>query len=156
MNSAGSSIPIADALRRLRGRITLDEMAPKVAVGRSSLVRYESGDRLPDQDFLAAFAEATGADFLELLRLRLASSADEPAQRMAARLQGASAAVAPAAGLDLARFRLAIETAEEGLAAANRVMAPDKKAELILAIYDLFGEPANTKARVLTLVKLAA
>jgi len=83
---ASSSTPIADALKHLRGRITLDDMAPKVAVGRSSLVRYESGERLPDQDFLAAFAEATGADFLDLLRLRLASSPDEPAQRMASQL----------------------------------------------------------------------
>lgn len=64
---------------------------------------------------------------------------------------------APApAGLDLARFRLALEATEEGLAAAGRVMAPDKKAELVLAIYDLFEEPANTKERVLKLVKLAA
>lgn len=132
-------------------------MAPKVAVGRSSLVRYESGDRLPDQDFLAAFAEATGADFLELLRLRLASSPEEPARRMAERLKTCTgAAVAPAVALDAARLRLAIEAAEEGLAAAGRVMTPDKKAELVLAIYDLLEEPAITKERVLKLVKLAA
>lgn len=62
---------------------------------------------------------------------------------------------APAA-LDLARFRLALEAAEEGLAAAGRVMAPDKKAELVLAVYDLLAEPANTKERILKLVKLAA
>jgi hypothetical protein len=64
----------------------------------------------------------------------------------------ASAAV----GFDLARFRLAIEATEEGLAAAGRVMAPDKKAELVLAIYDMFDEPAVTKERVLKLIKLAA
>lgn len=64
---------------------------------------------------------------------------------------------APApAGLDLARFRLALEATEEGLAAAGRVMAPDKKAELVLAVYDLLEEPANTKERILKLVKLAA
>jgi len=60
------------------------------------------------------------------------------------------------AGFDLARFRLAIEATEEGLAAAVRVMAPDKKAELVLAIYDLLAEPANTKEKILKLVKLAA
>lgn len=156
MNFASFLPPISGALKRLRGRVTLDEMATKVGVSRATVVNYESGRRDPDQHYLAAFADATCADFLELLRLSLASSTNEPSQRMAVLLQGASAAVAPAAGLDLARFRLAIETAEEGLAAANRVMAPDKKADLILAIYDLFGEPANTKARVLTLVKLAA
>jgi len=58
--------------------------------------------------------------------------------------------------LDAARLRLAIETAEEGLATAGRVMAADKKSDLVLAIYDLFEEPANTRERVLKLVKLAA
>lgn len=153
MNFAGSLPSISEALKRLRGRITLDEMATKVGVSRATVVNYESGKRDPDQNYLAAFAEATGADFLELLRLRLASSPDEPAQRMAERLQGTTA---PAGALDLARFRLAIETAEEGLAAAGRVMAADKKAELILAVYDLLGEPAITRERVLKLVKLAA
>lgn len=57
---------------------------------------------------------------------------------------------------DAARLRLAIEAAEEGLSAAGRVMGPDKKAELVLAIYDLFEEPAITKERVLKLVKFAA
>lgn len=153
MNFATSSTPIAQALKRLRDRITLDEMAERIGVSRTTIVNYESGKRDPDQNYLAAFAEATGADFLELLRLRLASSPDEPAQRMAERLKGATA---PTGALDLARFRLAIETAEEGLAAAGRVMAADNKAELILAVYDLLGEPAITRERVLKLVKLAA
>lgn len=89
MNFAGSSPPINEALKLLRGRTTLDEMATKVGVSRATVVNYESGKRAPDQSYLAAFAEATGADFLELLRLRLASSDDEPAQRMAERLQAA-------------------------------------------------------------------
>ena len=156
MNFATSPSLIAQALKRLRGRITLDEMAATVGASRTTIVNYESGKRDPDQHYLAAFAEATGADYLELLRLSLASSPDEPARRLAERLQAASTPAFAPGGLDLARFRLAIETAEEGLAAAGRIMAPDKKAELILAIYDLLAEPANTKERVLKLVKLAA
>lgn len=96
MNSESSPSRIGEALKRLRGRVTLDEMAANAAIGRTALVNYESGKRLPDQDFLAAFAEATGADFLELLRLRLASSPDEPARRMAERLQAAPPGQAPA------------------------------------------------------------
>lgn len=60
------------------------------------------------------------------------------------------------AGLDLARLQLAIATVEEGLSANKRVMAPDKKAELVLAVYDLYQEPAITRDRVLKLVKSAA
>ena len=48
------------------------------------------------------------------------------------------------------------ETRREGLAAAKRTMATDKKAELVLAVYDLLEEPSVTKERVLKLVKLAA
>jgi len=59
-------------------------------------------------------------------------------------------------GLDMPRFLLAIEAVEEGLAASNRTMLPDKKAELFLAVYDMMEEPTITKDRVLKLVKLAA
>lgn len=58
--------------------------------------------------------------------------------------------------LDLERLRLALETAEEGLVAAKRALPPAKKADLVLAVYDLLEEPASTKERVLKLVKLAA
>ena len=57
--------------------------------------------------------------------------------------------------LDSERLKQAVESAEDGLAAARRVMAPGKKAELILAIYVLMEEPAVTKERVLKLVKFA-
>lgn len=154
MNSASSSEHIGHTLRRVRGGRSVDEIGLKTHI--NTISNYETGKRLPELDFLAAFSEATGADFLELLRLRLASSADAPAQRMAERLKAAAAPAFAPGGIDLARFRRAIETAEEGLAAADRVMAPDKKAELILAIYDLLEEPANTKERILKLVKLAA
>lgn len=58
--------------------------------------------------------------------------------------------------LDMHRFQLAIEAVEEGLDATNRTMAPAKKAELFLAVYEMMEEPTVTKARVLQLVKLAA
>lgn len=156
MNSASSPPPISEALKRLRGRVTLDEMATNVGVSRATVVNYESGKRDPDQHYLAAFAEATGADFLELLRLSLASSPDAPAQRMAERLKAAPAVGSAPDALDMARLQRAIETIEEGLAAVERVVTPSKKADLVLAVYEFFSEPANTKERILKLVKLAA
>lgn len=64
----------------------------------------------------------------------------------------------PASALDPARLRLAIETVEEGLAATQRTMTPEKKAELVTAVYDLFADDtsAQAKGKVLRLVKLAA
>lgn len=67
-----------------------------------------------------------------------------------------AAVATPAGALDQARLQLAIATVEEGLAAVRRVMTPDRKAELVLAVYDLYEVPANTRDRVLKLVKSAA
>lgn len=63
----------------------------------------------------------------------------------------------PAGALDIARMRLAIEAVEEGLEAAKRTMAPAKKADLVLAVYDLLDDATEaSKGKVLKLVKLAA
>lgn len=62
---------IGEALRRVRGRLTLDELALRMSVHKNTLGNYERGERLPDIDFLAVFAAATGADLGELLALRL-------------------------------------------------------------------------------------
>lgn len=63
----------------------------------------------------------------------------------------------PPGTLDIARMRLAIEAVEEGLEAAKRVMAPARKADLVLAVYDLLDDATEaSKGKVLKLVKLAA
>lgn len=59
----------------------------------------------------------------------------------------------PPGSLDPARLRLAIEVIEEGL--AGKVMPPDKKAEAVLAAYDLLEVEGVTKERVLKLVRVA-
>lgn len=66
-------------------------------------------------------------------------------------------APSPSSGgvLDLARLQAAIATVEEALQATRRTAAPEKKAELVLAVYDVLQEPGTTRAKVLTLVKLA-
>lgn len=71
-------------------------------------------------------------------------------------LQAPSAPETPPGALDMERLQLAIEATEEGLAAARRTMQPNKKAELIMAVYDLLEDSGVNKDRVLKLVKLAA
>jgi hypothetical protein len=66
-------------------------------------------------------------------------------------------APAPPGSFDSARMHLAIEAVEEGLIAVKRVMEPAKKADLVLAVYDLLEDASEaSKGKVLTLVKLAA
>ncbi len=63
----------------------------------------------------------------------------------------------PAPVLDADRFRLAVETLEEGLAGTGSTMSPAKRADLVLALYDLFdGADASAKGKLLKFVKLAA
>lgn len=67
------------------------------------------------------------------------------------------APAAPAGGFDAELLRTVLEAVEEGLALTRRRMAPDAKARLVLAIYELYAgaaEPIN-KSVVLTLVKSA-
>lgn len=54
-----------------------------LGVSNNTLGAYERGEVLPDVDFLAKFAAVTGADFNELLRLRLACGKTEEARRLA-------------------------------------------------------------------------
>ncbi|MDO8262641.1 MAG: LexA family transcriptional regulator [Gallionella sp.] len=69
-------IEIGKALRNYRERlkITLAEMAAMLKVSTTTIVNYETGKRTPDIDFLIAFAEATGEDFIYWLGLRVAES----------------------------------------------------------------------------------
>lgn len=58
--------------------------------------------------------------------------------------------------LDRERLRMAVEAVEEGLATIRRKLPPDKKAELILAAYDLMAEPEQAKGKVVELIRLVA
>lgn len=139
----------SDALARriaeVMGDRNVSGFARECGFGESLLRKYLAGAQ-PNTSNLVAIANAGGVmvDWLATGR--------EPKTRAELR-----AAVAPPAGaLDQARLQLAIATVEEGLAAVRRVMTPDKKAELVLAVYDLYEVPANTRDRVLKLVKSAA
>lgn len=69
---------IGDVLKRVRGRHTLDEIALRMGVHKNTLGNYERGERLPEIDFLAAFAAVTGADLGELLVSRLEAGGRAP------------------------------------------------------------------------------
>ena len=95
--------------------------------------KYERGLSAPGSEVLSKFA-ATGADILYVITGR---RKNEP-------------------GLDRVRLAVAIEAVEEGLSCSVRDMAPARKAELILAAYDLIEEPqAQARERIIRLVRAA-
>jgi hypothetical protein len=95
--------------------------------------------------------------FDELLGLAIKWNVDIAWLLTGQRSQPLPISVAVPAGLDLPRFKLAIEAVEEGLEAVQRRMPPDKKAELVLAAYDLLDEPSpEAKSKILNFIRLAA
>lgn len=57
--------------------------APVLGLSHATLGMYEREETLPDVDFLAVFAEKTGADFNELLKARLVSGKTKEARQLA-------------------------------------------------------------------------
>lgn len=95
--------------------------------------RYERGKAVPGAEVLEKFA-AVGADILYVITGRRLSLVQ----------------------MDRARLTLAIEAVEEGLAYSVRDMPPARKAELILAAYELIEEPAEqSRQRIIRLVRAA-
>lgn len=68
------------SLRESGGHGSIASLASRLGVDKNTLQGYESGRTLPEVDFLAVFADRTGADFNELLRLRLESGKTEEAR----------------------------------------------------------------------------
>ncbi len=143
--SGDKNAVIAERLRAFRLKIGLnqDEAAAKFGIAYSTYKRYEGAKIWPDSEVIA-----------EMMRVGLNSNwllTGEGPMLLADLKQQ------PALGaLDPERLRLAIETVEEGLAATHTTMAPTKKADLALAVYELLEEPGVSKERVLKLVKFAA
>lgn len=125
--------------------LTQKELCAKAGMKLPSLRDYELGKRIPGGEAVADLVRVninanwllTGEGPIHLADLQSPSS--------------------PPGALDIARMRLAIEAVEEGLIAVKRVMAPAKKADLVLAVYDLLEDATEaSKGKVLKLVKLAA
>jgi len=57
---------------------------------------------------------------------------------------------------DRNRLIAAVEAVEEGLAEVRRKLPPKKRAELIIAAYDLITESEQSRSNVVNLVRIAA
>ena len=121
--------------------VTQPEMSGRTGIPVSSLDKYEGGHSKPGTDALAQIA-ACGINIHWLV------TGDGP--MMLSELQ-------PRGALDAPLLQASIEGVEEALRATGRDMSPAKKAELVLAIYDLYAGAAAPldKSRVLRLVKTA-
>lgn len=131
----------SDRIREAREALGLSQqaLAEKCGVTARSQRNYESGERNPDAAYLAALA-AAGADVLYVLT-------GQPK---------AAATTAAAQGIDGVRLAIAIEAVEEGLEETRRRLSPKKKAELVMAAYELINQTSQSRDNVIRLVRMAA
>lgn len=120
---------------RIRLGLTQTDAASLCGVRREAWGQYERGAVAPGSHVLLSFV-ANGADAAYLLTGRRTDSLLHLNDRE--------------------RLRLAVEAVEEGLAATRRKLQPDKKAEIILAAYDLMTDPESNKGKVVQMIKLVA
>jgi transcriptional regulator with XRE-family HTH domain len=121
------------------------QLADLLGVSRSYLGDIEAGRSEPSTNFLTAITTKTDA------------SSDWILTGEGKMQKGKTTEPQTATEVDSNRLFLAIETVEEGLQETHRTMEPDKKAHLVMAVYELFEDQTPAiKQSVLRLVKSAA
>lgn len=78
MTTATSDQKLGDTLREHRkgAGLSIPALAAQIGVSKNTLGDYERSSRLPDADFLANFAQVTGASFAALAEIRAAEGGD--------------------------------------------------------------------------------
>ena len=125
-------------------RLTQDHAAALLGFPVRTYQKYELGSSAPGAGAMEAFVTAGGINANWLL------TGEGPM------LLGDLQAAGWSGALDRERMAMAVEALEEVLIEANRTMAPAKKAQVLLAAYDLLEEPSATRAKVVQLLKFAA
>ncbi len=84
MKPENSQIEMRERLRDIReGTLgSYEKAAFAMGFNKNTVASYEKGQTLPDIDYLFVFADRTGADINELIRLRLACSKYESARAL--------------------------------------------------------------------------
>lgn len=163
-------VSIGSRLRAERERLGLSQadLAQLAEQSRKSQVRYEADERQPDASYLATIAKhgfdvlyiLTGAhipghDLIQKVRSKYGSALAlaELAESIERIEETEAIAGKPQNRDDLERWAAAIATVEDGLNQTKRYLDPTRKAELILAAYDLLDEDTDSaRSRVIRLV----
>jgi transcriptional regulator with XRE-family HTH domain len=138
----GVESDVASRLLELIGDEPHAAFARRVGVGETTLRKYLGGAD-PSTSRLVAIADTTNVS-LEWL-----AAGRGPKERRAA----PPPAPHP---IDLDRLRETLWAVEEGLRNIRRTLPPDKYAQLVVAAYNLMGQPKTDSANVVQFIKAAA
>lgn len=142
MSEEKKYVEAGSRIAKVRGELSQADFAARVGVDRKTVVRWEAGERLPDGGSLLRLRAEFNADVNYILTGPIAPST--------------ALKSGPEPVTDRARLAAALAAVEEGLSEARRRLPPGKKAELVLAAYDLISGPDASRENVIRLVRLAA
>lgn len=75
MSNRSGKFDTGALIKKLRGGLTQEQFAEEMGVGRTTVLRYESNERVPDADFLLRLNVRYGVDPLHVLTGRRSDSA---------------------------------------------------------------------------------
>ena len=144
---------LGGTLRRRRRAVdkTIADLARALGVNYNTLGGYERGEKLPDVDFLARFAQVTGSSFLDLLAARLRAMDSEAGRRALAEVpapeaaRGAGFAESWGAALDTALLEEILREIEAWLEARGAVLTAEKKAKAAALFYQMFADSGRVE-----------
>ncbi|MHC5306972.1 helix-turn-helix domain-containing protein [Bartonella sp. LJL80] len=140
----GAKTPLGSRLRDVRktlGDIDRSVFAEKLNISKSGLAHYERGERSPDASVLLSYLTVFGIDINWLLTGK---------GEMFCGSNGKQDFVGHAL-LDERRLQTAIEAVEEGLQRTGHAVTAQRKAQLVLAAYELL-ESGGQKAMISRLI----
>lgn len=149
----GRDESLGGKLRRRRKEVdkTIADMAQALGVNYNTLGGYERGETLPDVDFLARFAQATGASFRDLLTARLQGMESDAGRRALSELPASDGGSASGsaegwgAKLDTALLEEILRETEAWLAQHDLALTPEKKAKVVALFYEMFAESGQVE-----------
>lgn len=136
-------------LKKLIGSDSVRSFAHRCGLSDSVLRKYLAGKSEPGMSALISMARA-GKVTIQWL-----ATGEGPMKAEEKEKGGGESE--KRADFDLERLQLAIETIEEALQETGRAMKPNKKAEMVVATYEFFGdeEQEKAKAKVIRLLRTA-
>ena len=142
---------------------TIADMAQALGVNYNTLGGYERGETLPEIDFLAHFAQATGSSFLELLVARLQAMNSDAGRRALSELLSLEGAKASGlsegwgATVDQALLENVLRETDSWQARRDTALPAEKKAKAVAIFYEMFSDSGRVdSAKVERVLELLA
>jgi transcriptional regulator with XRE-family HTH domain len=148
---------IGKRIREVRTRLGKSQADFGEVIGglkKSAVSTYEAGDSMPTVEALSRIAEIGGVTLDWLIT---GKEEEAPAFPVVEDLYPHDGAVPLPNAIEKDLVRVVIEAVEEGLGDLHLELKPDKKAQLVITLCEMFQEEKQVdKPTILRLIKLAA